>query len=145
MKLKITRRKFFDTLLAFSGLGIIIAIIYPVIAYLIPPKSAEAKVSSIKAGSASEFPINSSEIIKFGRNPVILIKSESGDFKAFDATCTHLDCIVQYRTDLMQIWCACHNGIYDLNGKNVSGPPPKPLSEYFVKVINDEIIISAKV
>jgi Rieske Fe-S protein len=49
---------------------------------------------------------------------------------------------VQYRGDLKQIWCACHNGLYDLHGRNVSGPPPRPLDEYSVNVINDEILVS---
>ena len=76
---------------------------------------------------------------------MILIQTEKGNFKAFYATCTHLDCIVQYKPDTNQILCACHNGIYDLKGRNVSGPPPKPLDELIVKIIKDEIIISAKV
>lgn len=138
------RRKFLNTLLGLGGLGAITSIIYPVIAYLIPPKSAEAKVNSLKAGTASEFPLNSSKIVKFGRTPVILIRTDKGDFDAFSATCTHLECIVQYKPDTKQIWCACHNGIYNLKGQNVSGPPPKPLTEFNVTVIKDEIIITSQ-
>ena len=41
---------------------------------------------------------------------------------------------MQYRSDLSQIWCACHNGHYDLNGKNVAGPPPRPLDTFVVNV-----------
>ena len=50
----------------------------------------------------------------------------------------------QYRTDLEHIWCACHNGHYDLNGRNIAGPPPRPLTEYDAHVQGDEIIISKK-
>ena len=63
---------------------------------------------------------------------------------ALAATCTHLDCIVQYREDTKQIWCACHNGVYDLNGRNISGPPPRPLKIFDVKVVKDEIIITTQ-
>ncbi|UCG51999.1 MAG: Rieske (2Fe-2S) protein, partial [Candidatus Latescibacterota bacterium] len=114
----------------------------PIVSYLRPPKVPEANVQSVKAGLASEFPQNTAQIVKFGRKPVILIRTEAGDFRALSATCTHLDCIVQYREDLKQIWCACHNGLYDLKGRNISGPPPKPLDEYAVKVIEDEIHIA---
>jgi Rieske Fe-S protein len=138
------RRQFTNYLLAGGLLGWLGSVLYPVISYLRPPKVAEANVSSVKAGLSSEFAANSSEIVKFGRKPVILIRSESGEFKAFSATCTHLDCIVQYRSDLKQIWCACHNGLYDTRGRNVSGPPPRPLEEYAVNVVNDEILISKK-
>lgn len=136
------RRKFLNTLLGIGGLGGIAAIFYPVIDFLLPPKTAEPTVASIKAGIASEFPPNSSKIVKFGRKPVILVKTDESTFTALAATCTHLDCIVQYKTDTKQIWCACHNGIYDIKGRNISGPPPKPLEEFVVKIIKDEIVIT---
>ncbi len=140
-----SRRKFVNTLLGFGGIGWLVTIIYPVIAYLIPPKSAKPTVNSVKAGMASTFKSNSYKIIKFGRKPVILVKTENDKFVALSATCTHLDCIVQYKKDTKQIWCACHNGIYDLTGRNISGPPPRPLENYSVKVVNDEIIITTQI
>ena len=57
------------------------------------------------------------------------------------ATCTHLSCTVQYRDDLHEVWCACHNGMYDLNGRNVSGPPPRPLESFEVQVRGEEIYV----
>jgi Rieske Fe-S protein len=129
-------------LLGFGGIGGIVSIFYPIFSFLIPPKTAEPKVNSVKAGMSAEFPTNSYKIIKFGRKPVILIKTEDNQYKAFSATCTHLECIVQYKNDTKQIWCACHNGIYDLSGRNVSGPPPRPLDVYDVKIIKEEIIIT---
>jgi cytochrome b6-f complex iron-sulfur subunit len=140
--MKLDRRKFLNTLLGLGGVGGILAVFYPILSFLNPPKSAEPKVNSVKAGLTTEFPANSSKIIKFGRKPVILIKTDDNQYKALSASCTHLDCIVQYKTDTKQIWCACHNGIYDLNGRNVSGPPPRPLEEFEVKVIKDEIVIT---
>jgi cytochrome b6-f complex iron-sulfur subunit len=113
-----------------------------VISFLKPPQIPEANINSIKAGIVGDFPPNTSQILKFGRKPVILIRTDSGNFIAFEATCTHLDCIVQYRDDTKQILCACHNGIYDLKGRNVSGPPPRPLDELSVNIIQDEIVVS---
>ena len=136
------RRQFTNVLMTGGLLGWLGSALYPILSFLKPPKIPEANVSSVKAGLASEFPPNSSEIVKFGRKPVILIRTDGGDFRAFAATCTHLDCIVQYRTDLKQIWCACHNGLYDPRGRNISGPPPRPLEEYAVNVISDEIMVS---
>jgi cytochrome b6-f complex iron-sulfur subunit len=136
------RRQFTNVLLGGGLIGWLGSVLYPIFSFLIPPKVPEANVSSVKAGSAGEFPPNSAQIVKFGRQPVILIRTESGEFCAFTATCTHLDCIVQYRGDLKQIWCACHNGLYDLKGRNVSGPPPRPLEEFTVNVVSDEIVVS---
>jgi cytochrome b6-f complex iron-sulfur subunit len=136
------RRQFTNFILAGGVLGWLGSVLYPIISYLKPPKVPEANVNSVKAGKASEFPSNSGRIVKFGRKPVILIRTANGDLRAFSATCTHLECIVQYRPDLKQIWCACHNGIYDTQGRNVSGPPPKPLTAYSVKVVADEILVT---
>jgi hypothetical protein len=47
--------------------------------------------------------------------------------------------LARQRKDMRQIWCACHNGTYDLNGGNVSGPPPKPLTVFVVNVSGDDI------
>jgi len=71
---------------------------------------------------------NAGQIVWFGREPGILIKTPSGQLRAFTAICTHLACTVQYRDDLGHIWCACHNGHYDLNGVNVAGPHRAPSS-----------------
>ena len=123
-----TRRKFINTFLGIGEvLGSLVAIFYPMILFLIPPKIAEAKVKSVKIGSVSDFQPNSSQIVKFGRKPVIIVRTTEGEFSALEATCTHLDCIVQFKKDTGQILCACHNGIYDIKGRNFSVPPPRPL------------------
>ena len=57
------------------------------------------------------------------------------------ATCTHLACTVQYRPERSDIWCACHDGVYDANGTNVSGPPPRPLTKIDVNVRGDKIVL----
>jgi len=138
----VSRRKFINTLFGIGSIGSFFAFLYPVVSYLIPPKVAEVNVNSVKAGKASTFPFNSSKIVKFGREPVILIKDKENNFHADTATCTHLQCIVQFKKSTQQIWCACHNGLYTLDGRNISGPPPKPLTPMKVTVVKDEIVIS---
>lgn len=140
----INRKGFINTLLSLGGLGVLSSIVYPFVGYMIPPKEGESNVSSIKAGKVDDFDFNSSKILRFGRKPVILVRDEQGDFHALAATCTHLDCIVSYKGDKKQIVCACHNGVYDLKGRNVSGPPPKPLEEFAVNIKNQELIITSR-
>ena len=126
-------------LLAWAG-----SVVYPLVQYLKPPQQAEVEVTSAKAGKLSSMEKDSGAIVRFGNKPVIVVRTASGDLRAFSATCTHLDCTVQYRKDLGVIWCACHNGKYDLNGRNVSGPPPRPLEEFKVVVQGDEVLVSKK-
>jgi cytochrome b6-f complex iron-sulfur subunit len=136
------RRNFLDYLLGTSALATLGAIIYPILRFMSPPQIIESTESSVVAAKLSELPPNTGKIFKFGNKPGILVRSASGEFKAFSAVCTHLDCIVQYRPDTKQIWCACHNGQYNLNGKNIGGPPPRPLEEFKVNTRGDDVVVS---
>ncbi len=136
------KRDFLKWVLSGGLVAFVASVLYPVLAYLKPPTQGEVEVSSVKVGKLVDIPKDSGQIVKFGSKPVILLRSATGDLKAFSATCTHLDCTVQYRKDFGVIWCACHNGKYDLNGHNISGPPPRPLNEYRVVVQGDEVFVS---
>jgi cytochrome b6-f complex iron-sulfur subunit len=136
------RRQFLNYLLGTSVGATLVAIFYPIIKFMIPPPVTEATQNSVVAGKVSELALNSGKIFKFGNKPGLLIHTPSGEWKAFSAVCTHLDCIVQYQPELRDIWCACHNGRYNLNGQNLSGPPPRPLEEYLVNLRGEEIVVS---
>jgi Rieske Fe-S protein len=136
------RRDFLKFLLSLGLTGFGVATIYPVISFLKPPKQAEVEVNSVVAGKLDDIKTGESKIIRFGNKPVIIIHTEDDKFRALSATCTHLDCTVQYKNDEKIIWCACHNGKYDLYGKNISGPPPRPLDKFKVVIKNDELIVS---
>ena len=139
-----SKRNFLKFILSGGLVALAGSILYPIFAYIKPPKQGEVEVSSVKAGKLSDLEKDSGKIVKFGTKPVILVRTAADELRAFSATCTHLDCTVQYKKELGLIWCACHNGKYDLNGRNVSGPPPRPLDEYRVVNQGDEILVSKK-
>jgi len=118
------------------------AVLYPIIDYILPPKVPEAAQSRVVAAKKGDLAPNTGRVFKFGSKPGILILTPQGEFRAFSATCTHLACTVQYRPDLGQIWCACHNGHYDLTGRNIAGPPPRPLERYQVDLRGGDIVVS---
>jgi cytochrome b6 len=91
----------------------------------VPPAAGESAAASVTLPFGPEdVAPNSAEISRFGSRPGILVRTATGEFRAFSAACTHLGCIVQYRGDIGHIWCACHNGHFDLNGQQIEGPPP---------------------
>lgn len=139
---KTSRRRFLDYLLGTSVVATLAAIFYPIAKFMVPPEVVEAQQNAVSVGKNAEIAANSGKIFKFGSKPGILIRTESGELKAFSAKCTHLDCIVQYDPKGKQIICACHNGVYDLSGKNIGGPPPRPLDEFTVNVKGDDITIT---
>jgi len=141
---ELPRRRFLDRVLGTWAAGVVGSILYPIVRYLEPPEVPEAAMLAVSGGSAATLAPNSARIVPFGTSPVIVVRTATGEVRAFSATCTHLDCTVQYRTDLRHIWCACHNGHYDLNGRNVAGPPPQPLAPFDVNLKDDEIMILRK-
>ncbi len=140
---EVTRRGFINWVLGTSAGAFLLSVLYPVSRYLIPPKveesMARAVTLSIKPGDVK---VNTGEIFKFGNRPAILIRTPAGELRAFSAVCTHLACIVQYRPDIRHVWCACHNGHFDLSGQNIVGPPPRPLEKYVVNVRGDLVVVS---
>ena len=142
---KQSRRGFINWMLGTGVGGFLLAVLYPIGRYLVPPDAAESTAATVTLSfKPGDVPENSGRIFKFGSQPGILIRTPAGDLRAFSATCTHLGCIVQYRDDLGHIWCACHNGHFDLNGRNIQGPPPAPLNAFAVNIRDDQIVVSRK-
>ena len=120
------RRNLIRVLLG-SGLGAsFLSFLYPALRFMMPPPVAESAVNQVSAGKVADLKPNSARVFRFGSRPALLVRTADGQFRAFSAVCTHLNCTVQYNDQSRQIWCACHNGFYDLNGRNLSGPPPRP-------------------
>jgi len=138
------RRTLVSWLLRGSVAASLASFFYPVARFLIPPPVAEAAINEVPAGKVQDMKPNSGKIVKFGNKPALLVRISDSEWKAFSAVCTHLNCTVQYQDSRREIWCACHNGTYDLNGRVSSGPPPKPLEELAVNIRGDEVIISRR-
>ena len=136
------KRRWLTGFLATSVGATILSFLYPVVRYLIPPVTSEPSLSELELPfKASELSPNSGRIVPFGGKPILVFRTISGELKALTAVCTHLNCTVQYRKDRSDVWCACHNGVYNLDGGNVSGPPPRPLLPLEVNVRGDKIVV----
>ena len=138
------RRRFVNILLGTGLLASAASFLYPILHYLVPPKLPDLGGAAVLAARLSEMKPNTAKTFRFGTRPGLLVETAAGEYRAMSATCTHLGCTVQYRPDLREIWCACHNGMYDLNGRNISGPPPRPLEAFEVQVRGDEIFVRRK-
>lgn len=130
------RRKFINWFLGTSFGALTISIVYPILRYISPPRIAEATTQEVEAGETNDpaYLEKGFKIIRFGAEPVIVVKAGENDYRAWAATCTHLDCIVGYQKDKSRLFCNCHGGAYDLTGRNTAGPPPRPLLAYKVNL-----------
>ena len=140
-----TRRGLVGWLLGGGFTASLVSFLYPVFRFMMPPPVAEASVNEVTAGKTQDFRVNAGKLVKFGNTPALVIRLGDNEWRAYSGICTHLNCTVQFQESSRQIWCACHNGFYDINGKVVSGPPPRPLDEFTVRVRGDEVVLSRRV
>ncbi|MDH3746508.1 MAG: Rieske (2Fe-2S) protein [Acidobacteriota bacterium] len=132
-----SRRGFLNWFLGTSIGALFASVTYPVLRFVSPPHIPEATTNQVEAGLTNDPELldQGYKIVRFGADPVILVRNGEDDYRAFAATCTHLDCIVEYHKDKKRIWCNCHNGEYNLKGQQVAGPPPKPLEAFKVDLV----------
>lgn len=148
MTTKLDREGFIKLALGFIGVLWASLASYPVFRFLtaaarLQEQESHNQITSLSMGSVTDFLPGSSKNFRFGNIPALLIRDETGQFFAYNAICTHLGCTVQHSKEKAKIFCACHGGSFETQtGRNISGPPPKPLAKLAVNIQEGQIIIS---
>ncbi len=135
---------------ALIGLGLGI----PGVAYIVGPAlQRQVEEEWIRLGSAAKVDLGTPTLFKAKierRTGWIIseeelsfyILTENGrDFTAMSNICTHLGCRVRWIEDQGQFLCPCHNATFGKDGSVISGPPPRPLDLYQVKVEDDQLYV----
>ncbi len=141
----ISRRKFFARILILVGAVFSGSALYVIGRYLFPKGKEEPAVTSMVAARVGEIAPDTAKLFKFNGKPTYLIHLKNDQYEALSGVCTHLGCTVQFDAPNSTpggFHCNCHGGRYDITGKNISGPPPKPLQPYRVSVKDNNIIVS---
>lgn len=76
---------------------------------------------------------------------LIYVKATGEELLALSATCAHLGCNVNYDETTGGFKCPCHSGLYDATGKNISGPPPRPLDRLEAKIEDGKLMINTAI
>ena len=114
----------------------------PALRYLWPVTYSGPSGGMIDVGALDEIVIEGSKKAVVGGSVFLIVRTADG-VKAFSAICTHLGCVVAWDPQRKEIECPCHAGKFDLDGRVVSGPPPRPLPVHQVKVIDGKIYLKA--
>ncbi len=139
---KPARRNLLNWLLGAGVLGWAVSVLYPALRYLRPLNDVGAG-GPLKLSAEEVSTLNKSHFViaRSGTRKVIVFEA-GGQLHALDAKCTHEGCTVQFVPGDSLIWCACHNGKFDLNGRVVSGPPPRPLAKWVATREGDQITLT---
>lgn len=142
----ITRRKFLDYIVKASGAFVATVVAIPVIGYIISPAFTKKEAAWIQVGTTSDFPVGQPKLVQFTafkkdgwfeetvKRSVWVINKGEGQLTIFNPRCTHLGCAVNWEANEKRFRSPCHNGIFDIGGRVLSGPPPRSLDTLPVRI-----------
>ncbi len=126
----------------------------PAVGYIISPAQIDNQAQVwIRVGSTSKVEVGTPTLFKIKTKQTtgwisteeelsFYVLTEDGrNYIVMSNICTHLGCRVRWIAEKDQFFCPCHNGVFNKTGDVVSGPPPKPLNRFKVKVENDQIYV----
>ncbi len=149
----IPRRQFLSFITGAIATFLAAAYTVPAVAYILGSSLRQGAEQWIPLGSIAKVALGTPTLFKAkverstgwvtsDKDISVYILTENGrDFIAMSNICTHLGCRARWISDREQFFCPCHNGVFDKQGNVVSGPPPRPLDRYSVKVEQDHISI----
>jgi cytochrome b6-f complex iron-sulfur subunit len=128
---KMNRRSILDVLLGVGVVGWLGSVIFPIVRYL-KPLGVQTQNGPVKLNAEEQAKLakERSVIVRAGPTRIVVFEDSSQKLRALSAKCTHEGCTVQYVVGDSVIWCACHNGRFDLDGRVLAGPPPRPLEKF---------------
>ncbi len=68
-----------------------------------------------------------------------LRRNNQDNFTVYSSKCTHLGCPVRWIPSAELFMCPCHGGVYFKDGDVAAGPPPQPLQQFPVRVLNGQV------
>ncbi len=103
------------------------------------------KVDSFQVGTTVEVSFRDPSPLPWAgvtaRTAAWLRREGPREFIAFSVDCTHLGCPIRWLEGAELFMCPCHGGVYYKDGRVASGPPPRPLVQYPVRIQSDEVQI----
>ena len=138
---RVTRRDFIDVFIKGGLLVTLAGMVLPALNYIWPVTRRGPAGGLQEVGKLDDIPVWGARKVTLAGSALIVLRTPN-EVKAFSAICTHLGCVVDWDDQKREIMCPCHAGTFDVNGRVVSGPPPKPLPEHAVKVIDGKIFVT---
>ena len=133
----VTRREFVRYLVLASGTFAAGTVATAVWASLRPINHGEPRAIV----ALDHVPVNGAYLFRYPTDddPAILVRLPGDELHAMSQKCTHLSCVVYYEADTRQMVCPCHEGVFDVRGRVVEGPPQRPLGRIDVEVRNGTV------
>ncbi len=133
-----TRRTFIECCLAGMAMVAATIVAWPIFSFIrLPKRIGGSRPVEVPLGDLHE-----DQALYFSRQGAqIALIYTNKEPKLFDASCTHLGCLVTWDHNKHIFYCPCHGAVFDDQGGPVSGPVSKPLKQIKFEIKDDTIII----
>ncbi len=148
-----TRRSFSETMIHVIG-GLMTAVLGGLGGtYLLAPAQKKKSAGWVEAADATKLKTGEAEEVVFERTRIDgwrvskekasawLVRKSDQEIVAYSSSCTHLGCAFRYDAASKNFICPCHVSLFSLDGKVLSGPAPRPLDRYDLKVDNGRVLL----
>lgn len=149
----VSRRRFLSLGIASVAAFVGVALGIPLAGYAVSPALQKKEGEWAEIGSASEFKPGEPRKVEYSsfrkdgwieetvKKSAWVVARDNGEFTVFDPRCTHLGCAYRWDETRKSFLCPCHDGVFDIDGKVVSGPPPRPLDRLQAKVDGCKLLV----
>ncbi len=151
-----TRRRFFGWMISAVSALIALGLAIPLAGYVISPAFRRRSQPWVEVGTLSELAIAQPKQLEYIQaiqdgwmttkihKAVWAVKHSESDVTVFSPICPHLGCGFHWDVADQKFKCPCHASIYDLSGKVLAGPAPRPLDVLPIRVENDRLLVIYK-
>lgn len=137
---QLSRRGFLDWIIRGGFFTTLAGMLAPALVYLWPVTRGGPVAGLVEVGREEEIPVWGFKKVVYGGSAFLVVRTPR-EFKAYSAICTHLGCVVTWEETKKAISCPCHAGLFDLEGRVVAGPPPRPLVLHDVSVLDGKVFV----
>ncbi len=150
------RRRFFQLVIKASAGLIGLSLAVPLFGYLVSPTFKRRAQQWVDVASVGELPAGVPKQLEYvatvqdgyletkTQKALWAVKQANGDVTVFSPMCTHLGCGYHWDGTGQQFKCPCHGSVFDLSGRVVGGPAPRPLDALPSKVDNGRLLVVFK-
>ncbi len=120
----------------------------PALGYLLYPALTAGRSQRVKLVFQNPADVDSTSFVlarlegQEETTPGVFYKLEAGSPFVLSATCTHAGCAVNWQPTASEFVCPCHGGHFDASGRNISGPPPKPLARMAAQRVGQDVYVT---
>ncbi|HBO84855.1 MAG: hypothetical protein A2073_04680 [Deltaproteobacteria bacterium GWC2_42_11] len=136
----LSRRKFLSSAFMTLGLSFGLGTLFIRFGQFLTPEKKEKRIGEVLIGNFTDIPDGAATPLEISGNKILVVRSKDR-ITAFSRICTDLGCLVSWDAAREQFICPCHQGVYDKNGKNIAGPPPRPLDRFEILAKGENVYI----